>query len=227
MSSKTIIFDPDGDLTLVFPEPALKETKLTFPQLDENAPDSMYPEYFKKRGLTPKSQKIQQGKSEGIQEIRMLVSSKVLALASPVFRSMFSPAYGFRESSMLRAEDAEIYLPDEHPETFEILLYALHGKNHALPLLLPAEYLLPMAISIDKYGVHEAMAFCIKSWMHSRVEWDLLVSGVEHPQLIAITWVFNDACLFEQFTRHIICGEQQIQDSMFLDLPIPQRVIGK
>jgi hypothetical protein len=61
-------------------------------------------------------------KSEPAKEIRMLVSSRHLMLASPVFKAMLQYS-NFKEGEELHANGrAEVPMPDDDPVAFKILL---------------------------------------------------------------------------------------------------------
>ena len=82
-------------------------------------------------------------------EPRLLVSSKVLSLASPVFAALFRPH--FREGTELLTSDAPIVMPlkDDAFDTFTILCRALHHPQ--LEIEMDIGLLCRLAEVSDKY----------------------------------------------------------------------------
>lgn len=71
-------------------------------------------------------------------------------LSSPVFKAMFQP--GFLEGGLLRSRDqAEVELPDDNPEAFEILMNVLHGRSRQVPDRIGFALLADLAVLADKY----------------------------------------------------------------------------
>ena len=75
----------------------------------------------------------------------LLVSSKILALASPVFKAMFNSK--FREGSTVRSvqNPLQLPLPDDEPDALAVLFHALHFSSKRTSLKLGADLQLHVA----------------------------------------------------------------------------------
>ncbi|KAJ0415350.1 hypothetical protein BJY00DRAFT_317888 [Aspergillus carlsbadensis] len=87
--------------------------------------------------------------------VSILISSKALCLASPVFHAMFIS--GFREGRELRdpspaSSRASIQLPGDNPDAFRVFSWYAHHKATAMPHAMPFDDLVHFAILVDKYN---------------------------------------------------------------------------
>ena len=79
-----------------------------------------------------------------------LVSSKVMCLASPVWRAMFDPQGPWATQS---SSPGPFSLPDDDPDALETVLRIAHLQFSALPdVLVVYRHLLQLAVLCDKYG---------------------------------------------------------------------------
>lgn len=67
------------------------------------------------------------------------VSSKVMSLASPVWRTMLDPNGPFRES---KPDNGEVAFPDDEAEAMLIILLAAHLRNQEVPQAIVYQQLL-------------------------------------------------------------------------------------
>ncbi|KAI9773241.1 MAG: hypothetical protein M1839_002203 [Geoglossum umbratile] len=103
------------------------------------------------------------GKSDP--KAQLLVSSKVLSLASPVFTAMFR--HGFQEGNNLSAGSLHpIPLPDDSVEAVTLLFNALHFRSRELPRDQDLTTLAHLAIACDKYDCVAAIAPWSTLWLH-------------------------------------------------------------
>lgn len=158
----------------------------------------------------------------------MTVSSKHLILASPVFKAMFRPDT-FREGELLKSRDlAEVDLPDDDPEAFEILMNILHGWSSKVPEQVTLELLTKLSVLADKYQILEPLTVYLRQWWPELKkqlpgEYDANV-----PSWLSICWVFKFKVEFEQVTKVAMRGcNTKILIPGATDLPIPERLIGK
>jgi hypothetical protein len=87
---------------------------------------------------------------------RMLVSSKHLILASPVFKVMLQDC--FKEGQTLRSGGfLDLLLPDDDPAAFCILLDIIHGRNRKVPREIDMGLLAGITILVDKYQLQEVV----------------------------------------------------------------------
>lgn len=83
-----------------------------------------------------------------------VVSSKVMCLASPVWRAMFDPRGPWvKQSSSSSSGESIFNLPEDDPDALLILLRIAHLHFSDLPdALVVYEHLLQLAVLCDKYG---------------------------------------------------------------------------
>lgn len=166
--------------------------------------------------------------SETAELVDMTVSSKHLILASPVFKAMFRPD-SFREGELLKSRDlAEVDLPDDDPEAFEILMNILHGWSSKVPEQVTLELLTKLSVLADKYQVLEPLAVYLRQWWPELKkqlprEYDSTV-----PSWLSVCWVFKFREEFEEITEVAMreCNTKIIITGA-TELPIPERLIGK
>lgn len=97
----------------------------------------------------------------------MLVSSKLLALASPVFKAMFNSK--FREGSTIRSvqKPLELPLPDDNPDALTVLFHTLHFSSKRTFHSLGADLQLHVAQSADKYQCTTSISGESGRWLRS------------------------------------------------------------
>lgn len=89
----------------------------------------------------------------------LLVSSKVLSLASLVFAAMFT--HGFREGENLSSSSPRLIpLPDDDPAALTLLCKILHFRTAHIPTTMEVAALANLAILCDKYDC----ADCVRPW---------------------------------------------------------------
>lgn len=83
-----------------------------------------------------------------------IVSSKVMCLASPVWRAMCDPqGLWAKQSSSSSSSTANVNLPEDDPDALLILLRIAHLQFSDLPdALVVYRHLLQLAVLCDKYG---------------------------------------------------------------------------
>jgi hypothetical protein len=119
-------FDPEGDLILLLIQHSEEED--THPDGDNEDTlgssdeiSSIFTDDFASSN-TLVQYPICDPKSEPVKEIRMLVSSRHLMLASPVFKAMLQHS-NFKEGEELHSTGkVSVPLPDDEPDAFKILL---------------------------------------------------------------------------------------------------------
>ncbi|RDW91135.1 hypothetical protein BP5796_02300 [Coleophoma crateriformis] len=235
----TQIFDPDGDLVLVLSkrfreDEQTKSTPTTPGEADAPPPadshsrtNSLFDELSSSLILNV----LELGKEASpLTDVGMLVSSKHMMLASPVFKAMLRP--NFREGETLRATgQVTIPLPEDHLDAFVILLDIIHGRSKKIPRVVRFEMLLSLAILIDKYRLHELTRFFAEIWLDA-VKDDIPTEMTRElvPWLV-ITWVFGRADEFRNITRIL---ERESQGRVYtkiylegrkLELPLPGPVM--
>ncbi|CAG8958553.1 hypothetical protein HYFRA_00009869 [Hymenoscyphus fraxineus] len=184
----------------------------------------------------------------------MLVSSKHLSLASPVFKAMLQ--VGFQEGQELSTKGTvTIPLPEDCDRAFTILMMLVHAKYKHIPdrLILPT--LTNLAVQVDKYQVHDCVGpLIIEGWVNKLEDDHASLTEPDQSQphnlanyfdpkmcrafeRIAIAWVFRISHLLMMSTRFAILhlkhpisttSNNPCRFKEFLDkLPIPQQVFDK
>ena len=102
----------------------------------------------------------------------LLVSSKILALASPVFKAMFNSK--FLEGSTIRSTQnpLELPLPDDDPDALAVLFHTLHFSSKQKFLRLGADLQLHVAQLSDKYDCTASISGESGRWLRSLSEGD-------------------------------------------------------
>ncbi|KAL2071691.1 hypothetical protein VTL71DRAFT_12926 [Oculimacula yallundae] len=175
MGVETITFDPDGDLIFHLQCPSAVDTA--------NVSSTPTDESLEPLGSDCSADNPQT-------EVKMLVSSRHMTLASPIFKSMLRG--NFQEAQALKSTgNAEIPLPDDDPGPFTILLNIVHGLFSKVP---------------DKRMEGTLSLYVEKIWMPE------LLSSVPiqyQPDLFLwfdITWVFRMPKQFKQITKLLVKG---------------------
>ncbi|TGO12265.1 hypothetical protein BTUL_0091g00090 [Botrytis tulipae] len=135
--------------------------------------------------------------------VTMLVSSKHLILASPVFDAMIGDARFKEGAELLACGKVEIKLPDDDPDAFAIVANVIHHRNKMVPEEISFQSFVKVAIITEKYQISGAMRWVSKEWF------DNLPYSIHNKlgnlyALIFTSVVFGNACVFERHTRRAI-----------------------
>ncbi|KAF7910492.1 uncharacterized protein EAE98_012024 [Botrytis deweyae] len=225
-SSSIVIIDPDGDLVLLLgPVPLSKSDASTSnPRIDVPNTNILSPKAPNNPGET-------QNECTQLSRSEVLVSSKHLSFASPVFKAMLTG--DFREAVELREKGrTEIPLPDDDADAMITLVNVIHGRFNSVSKYPNLILLTKIAILVDKYQCHESTKFVAKVWAANdhlpRIwsqEWYNIACW------ICVAWVFRLDHEFRDATEEIIkesgVGLGAILKENDLALPIPERIISK
>ena len=136
---------------------------------------------------------------------RITVSSKILCLASGVFKAMMKPR--FREGLSLRsaenptAEPVVIVLPDDNPLATLTLCQLLHFQTDMVESYPDATKLLALAIFCDKYNCAGAIRYATETWLTMLVD-SADVSSLK--QLLIATNLLDSAVMFGRVTYRLL-----------------------
>ena len=140
--------------------------------------------------------------SEGSQneEVSILVSSKVLTLASRVFAVMLGPHFleGQRSAS---GALSPIPLPDDNADAMTTLCHILHLNNSALPEEPELELFKNLALLCDKYDCVKPLKFVSEYWL---LLWTKATIPSEMQTLLLISYVFDRPERFSDVSMRII-----------------------
>ncbi|CAD6572004.1 MAG: hypothetical protein ASARMPREDX12_004854 [Alectoria sarmentosa] len=123
------------------------------------------------------------------------VSSKVLSLASPVFKALFSP--NFAEGQPTSSQVSRIRLHDDDVESMRFMCAVLHHKC-ASANGIGLERLERLAVVTDKYGCVRAMYY----W--ARCEINNTKHTKEPSRLLWPAYAFDEAQFFNSLTKFML-----------------------
>ncbi len=236
MAVELLTFDPDGDLLLVLADgvekgestdgdrevdgtPEQKATQLALPDIFTSTTlrDSEGNSYEPLETEAPKFQK----------EVHMLVSSKHLMLASPVFKAMLQHN-NFKEGDTLRSSgQVKVPLPDDDPTSLKILLDIVHGRVRAVPRQVTLKIMTELSVLVDKYQMLEVVELYVEVWMNTLKTSVPMFFTADLLAWLSISWVFGLADIFTQISRIAMRGSTDLFGAHESHLPIPQPVFGK
>jgi BTB/POZ domain len=238
MAVELLSFDPDGDLLLVLADNFENDDTTTSEGLDggaieQTATQLSLPDMFTSTTLSrldgdynespplelelPKSQK----------EIHMLVSSKHLMLASPVFKAMLQHS-NFKEGDTLRSSGkVKVELPDDDPAALRILLDIIHGRVRQVPRHVNLKIMTELSVLVDKYQMLEVVELYVEVWMSTLKSSVPMFFTADLLAWLSISWVFGLADIFKQISRIAMRGSTDLFGAHESHLPIPQPVFGK
>lgn len=162
---------------------------------------------------------------------RFRVSTKVMSLASPVWRVMLDPSGPFQEA---KRENGEVAFPDDDPNGLCILLHIIHLRPRSIPDTLQGDELMSLAILCQKYDTAELVA----PWY--RAKWELGPFTHSHKAgfeaLFIVAWVFQrpygyTSVLATQLILDCTLDDQgrfevRMEDRGLLEDHIPPRIMG-
>src|SRR5450432_969777 len=108
------------------------------------------------------TKKIDGDPEDGIHSL--LVSSKVLTLASPVFAAMLSPRFREGQRSASGTLDP-VALPEDDADVMTLLCRILHFDYSALPARPDLEVFKNLAILCDKFDCITPLRFVSEHWL--------------------------------------------------------------
>lgn len=160
------------------------------------------------------------------------VSSKVLSLASPVFKAMLGPNSNIQEAQWLRDgnnKSPAIHLQGDNLKALLVVLQVAHLSVPMLPEKMKIDEFYELAIVCDKYDMAKVLVPWAKLWVcpeeYADDDTDL--------RWLVIAWVFRLEMKFHDITRLLMLETCLDEDKCLIlyDAPvehklIPERVIG-
>lgn len=133
----------------------------------------------------------------------LIVASKTLTLASPVFDRMLNSS--FKEGIAKTAEGkVTIPLPDDDPEAMIIVCRALHHMNHLVPEQLTSTSLEKIAVLCNKYDCMRALAAHGNVWVRNGLE--RLPSRSSLDRLLYAAYVLDMPAAFAKVAWDLVLG---------------------
>jgi len=234
MDREVYSFDPDSDLQLILTDEQLLESiaphNAVLGDDDVSSNDTIHtPE--DSRSIMEDSNSLTNGappRSMPSKEIRMLVSSKIMMLVSPVFKAMLQHS-NFKEGVELSKGGVEVPLPDDDPVAWKILLGIMHHDPKQVPREVDLKTMTNIAILVDKYQLSNLLHFHAERWIEHLTRSDPGLPtdlDVDLVPWLCISWVFG---LYSEFTDMTRIAMRQSSGSAWNDqnLPIPDLIFGK
>ena len=156
----------------------------------------------------------------------LLISSKILTLASPVFKAMFNSK--FLEGSTIRSvqNPLELPLPDDDPDALSVLFHTLHFSSKRKFLKLGADLHLDVAQLSDKYECTTSISGESGRWLRSLSESDHESSILWKSSTIAFLMGHMDE--FSNFTAKLVLKSTAAElDHTAPNSALPETLKGK
>ncbi|KAE9378231.1 hypothetical protein N431DRAFT_435404 [Stipitochalara longipes BDJ] len=224
MAMEIHTFDEDGGLILILPKPLEKENESAN---DDSGTTSRTFDPTDLASIGKNS--FAQIEQSPVEKVRMLVSSKHMRVASPVFRAMLQQK-NFKEGRELSSKGGlELPLPDDDAIAMIVLLDVIHGRNRRVPRKIDLDLVNRISILVDKYQMAEAVGMVSDVWidnLRNDIPKEYDPNVIEVHRWLAISWVFGRGDVFKTITKLVQCNcysdlEFRLEDN----LPIPKTVI--
>lgn len=131
-------------------------------------------------------------------QVRPKVSSTLLAIASPYFKTLFGPRFKEGPES---AAGKDIELKHDDPRAFKLLCEILHMRYELTGSALTADELLEFAIVADKYDCTRPVALVLKTLFPDTPTGSM--SFIDVGKLASAAYLLNHPQLFQQLTEDI------------------------
>lgn len=167
-----------------------------------------------------------------VPEHRFRVSSKVLCLASPVFRAMLGSSSHFQEAKDLRENStAVIPLEGDNKDALLIILNVAHLNADLIPNTITLDVFYEIAVVCDKYDMARIMIPWTIIWMNPVTDFN---KKPGYERWLAISWVFRQWRIFLGITRELVLhteldgDDNLVVDGDSIESPlVPSNVIGQ
>lgn len=150
-------------------------------------------------------------------DLRLLVSSKHLCLASSTFRQMLDGPWleGSKTETGVRTVNAS----ECNAEALVIVLDIIHGKHFATPQTVDLELLANIACVVDYYDCHEVLEPFVDRWIKALEPELPTVYGRQCMLWMSVSWVFLRESALISMAQLALMGCQSSIDDMGLPLP--------
>lgn len=159
-------------------------------------------------------------------EVRCVVSSRHMMLASHYFEKMLSG--NSDEATTLRTK-GQVSIPlSGDLDAMIILLNIVHGVSRKVPRQVSLEVLSKLAVLVSVFGMLDAVQFFSDTWIDNFQRKGFPESYNDDVlPLLFIFWVFDRPSEFKTMTRLVQreCDEKVGEDLQ--EVPIPHSIIGK
>jgi hypothetical protein len=155
----------------------------------------------------------------GEEKRQLRVHSLFLRTVSSVFNALLGPRYS--EGINLSSDTPKsIPLPEDDPETMEIIFNIVHFRTDTFSDQLEPEALIRLAIAIDKYDMVQALKVYTRGWLYC--------DSIQDPgrlwQLAKASYLLHNDQAFKSATLGLLChyGEPYLRlynkDTSIIDI---------
>ena len=129
-----------------------------------------------------------------------VVSSAVMRLASPVWRTMLDPQGHFMESS----SDGTVHFAEDNAAALLLILRIAHLQFRKVPDVLEFHELISLAVVCDKYDTAGLVRPWIKTWEESLKNWSVIVEQPGGEEYLFFAWTFGYLSTYEKIANRLI-----------------------
>ncbi|KAG5932555.1 hypothetical protein E4U60_005160 [Claviceps pazoutovae] len=158
------------------------------------------------------------------EEVKFRLSSRHLALASPVFRTMLNGLWKESAPSSDEPDNGcpvryELTAAEWDDELFLMLMNIIHGRNKLVPLSVDLTTLMKMSVLVDYYQCQEVTQFVVGLWIKELSSSLPKEYGRDCVAWMFVSWVFSCSELFEKMTSLAMKGSEGGLGKIYLPLP--------
>ncbi|MCJ1371395.1 hypothetical protein MMC20_002610 [Loxospora ochrophaea] len=132
----------------------------------------------------------------------LLVSSKIISLASPVFKAMLGPS--FTEGRPDASGRSTLKLPKDDPEAIHALFSMLHLQYQLSEADFNYKFLENLTVVADKYDCAKAVRALSTLFTQKLFELEKTWQSLDFGRLLCPAYVFDDPSLFRDVTRMLV-----------------------
>ncbi|KAG6265143.1 hypothetical protein E4U48_006066 [Claviceps purpurea] len=186
------------------------------------------------------SKKARKENSEG-NEVQFRLSSRHLALASPVFQTMLNGSWKESAPSLHQYEGSdktwaplqngpdcpvrhELTATEWDPKVFLLLMNIIHCRNKLVPLSSDLTTLVKIAVLVDYYQCEEATQLAAGLWIDKLSDKLPTSYGRDCVAWMFVSWVFSRHEIFENMTKLAIRGSAGGLGT--IHLPFPPKLLS-
>ncbi|KAG5942527.1 hypothetical protein E4U59_001069 [Claviceps monticola] len=158
------------------------------------------------------------------EDVNFRLSSRHLALASPVFKTMLNGLW--KESAPLSGWSDngcsvryELTAAEWDDELFLILMNIIHGRNTLVPLYVDLTTLMKLSVLVDYYQCQEVTQFVVGHWIKALSNSLPKEYGRDCVAWMFVAWIFSCTDLFEKMTSLAMKGSEGGLGKIYLPLP--------
>ena len=156
--------------------------------------------------------------------LRIKVSSKHLALASPIFKNKLQVG----SSRATKQSDGRIHLQlveGFDPAAVTIVMNAVHGRGSKIPKSVDIETLAQIALFVDRFQLFDAVEVYADRWIWKLEDATPHTYGEDLVRWVYISHIFRHATVFKTVTEITAIHSPGPIDTF--GLPIREKIISK